>query len=1013
MSIIGKLRQYGVDISKQGTMKLRGALYANNFPGSGGGGGDGGSGGVPSGYAGNIVYVDSDITSSGNGRTWESAMKTITEALAAAGDHDTIMVQKGIYDEGAVLNITQEGLRLIGMGTTGDIWGTSSIKASAANHICLTINANEVEIGNMSFIQNNANVIISVATTATTYKTHIHDCYFGGSSTQTVGVSGSYSGTYDSADVLVEDCTFYQCVTGVDLNGTRCTIRNNVFLLSASDTAIEVSQSGGNRPELRIIGNIIRGANSSDKGIYFAATPTEALFTCIGNHVMNVATPITAAKYTSWYDDNYWGLLDGQYHSNPDGSNHTGRVFYVDANAGTTGLDGRCWRSAFLTINEAITVATTAYDTIYVARGDYDEDAVIAITTTGLRIVGTGDGVMEGQGEQHLKTTIYSASASHLMTINAHEVIIDNLGFYNPDDTYDCIRVSTTGAYYKVTIRNCRFVAGTGEYGIYSSGTFDSPDLLIENCTFKDFNTSAVAIYATRAMVKGCIVHTLAAKNGLELLNVGANRAGTTFVDNKVFGCNSTDVGIAITGATTPTEAYFHMMGNSVEHCATPVTTAKYTSWYDGNYWGLLDDQYHSQSDDDSNHTGRVFHVDTNAGTTGLDGRCWRSAFLTINEAVAVATTAYDTIYVARGDYDEDAVINITTIGLRIIGVGDIVDGSGEQHLKTTIYSASASHLMTINNHEVILDNLGFYNPDDNYDCIRVSTTMAAYKVTIRNCRFVAGTGEYGIYSSGTFDSPDLLIENCTFKDFNTSAIAIYCTRAMVRGCIVHTLAAKNGIELLNIGANRAGTTFVDNKVFGCNSTDVGIAITGATAPTEAYFHMNGNVVENCAYPATAAKYASWYEGNDFGASGALCTLGRVYSIKNEDVLINGATKDVFTVADGAIEIIGYSGQCTTILGSPGTTKVGVDATAGLAYDADFSTGVNCDSVTEGDVITFHTTTSGESVLNPTTGVNAGDPLSWFCPAGVILNTHTSSTGAITWYMTFRALDSGVSVVTA
>lgn len=145
---------------------------------------------------------------------------------------------------------------------------------------------------------------------------------------------------------------------------------------------------------------------------------------------------------------------------------------------------------------------------------------------------------------------------------------------------------------------------------------------------------------------------------------------------------------------------------------------------------------------------------------------------------------------------------------------------------------------------------------------------------------------------------------------------------------------------------------------------------------------------------------------------GNYLTPGEVYTIKNSAVLINGATKNVFTVAGGVIEIISYFGQCVVALGSPGNFTVGVDATTS-DQDADFSTTVNCDSVGAGDVITFHTTTTGESVLDPTVNVNSGDPLSWFCPIGNIINTHTSSTGSITWYMTFRPLDEGVSVVTA
>ena len=395
MSIVGKLRQVGFDLSREGTGTFRGNLYARNFPGI--------TQGTPSGYGGHTWYVDSDVTTSGNGRSWLHAKKTITEALAAAGAHDVILIQKGIYDEGAVLNITQEGLKIFGMGTTRDMWGMSAIKASAANHICITINANEVEIGNMAFVQNNANLCIDVATTVTTYKTHIHTCFFGGSSTQTYGVRGGLSAAWDSVDVVVEDCTFYQCVTGVDLNGTRCTIKNNVFLLSAGDTAINVTQVGGTRPELRILDNTIRGCLNTDTGVKFTGTPTEALFTMMGNRTIKCATPVTKSMYTSWYDANYWGKEDWRYHANKDGKESamargaTGNIFYVDLNIAATGLDGRSWASAYQTLAEAIAVADADVaanrnwarrNTIYVSGYELHEDITVLPEKTD--IVGVG-----------------------------------------------------------------------------------------------------------------------------------------------------------------------------------------------------------------------------------------------------------------------------------------------------------------------------------------------------------------------------------------------------------------------------------------------------------------------------------------------------------------------------------------------------------------------------------------------------------------------------------------------
>lgn len=397
----GLFSRAGLNTDGSNINAYRGNITARNFPGV--------LAGVPSGYSSNTWYVDSDKTTSGNGQSWVQAYKTVTEALAAAGDHDVILIQKGIYDEGAVLNITQEGLKMFGMGTSGDIWGNTTIKASAANHICITVNANEVEIGNLAFVQNNANLVIQVATTGYRYKTHIHDCYFGGLSTMTFGVRGGT--TYDAVDTLVERCTFYQCVTGVELNGSRCTIRDNMFLMSAGDTGINVAQSGSNRSELRILGNTFRGADSSDTGIKFSSTPTEALFTMEGNRVYNVATPVTLSKYTSWYEGNFWGVEDWRYHQET-GRNAAlargadGNVFYCDGNIAAGG-DGKCWASASITLAAAIALSHADIaanrnwarrNTIYLLADQLTESLVLWPQKTDIVGVGSDAG--------HAKATI-------------------------------------------------------------------------------------------------------------------------------------------------------------------------------------------------------------------------------------------------------------------------------------------------------------------------------------------------------------------------------------------------------------------------------------------------------------------------------------------------------------------------------------------------------------------------------------------------------------------------------
>jgi len=83
-----------------------------------------------------------------------------------------------------------------------------------------------------------------------------------------------------------------------------------------------------------------------------------------GNRVINCATPVTLSKYTSWYDGNYWGVDDANYHqgwgkADCEARGANGRIFYVDLNMATTGLDGLSWASAFDTVAAGLLAADT------------------------------------------------------------------------------------------------------------------------------------------------------------------------------------------------------------------------------------------------------------------------------------------------------------------------------------------------------------------------------------------------------------------------------------------------------------------------------------------------------------------------------------------------------------------------------------------------------------------------------------------------------------------------------
>lgn len=123
-----------------------------------------------------------------------------------------------------------------------------------------------------------------------------------------------------------------------------------------------------------------------------------------------------------------------------------------------------------------------------------------------------------------------------------------------------------------------------------------------------------------------------------------------------------------------------------------------------------------------------------------------------------------------------------------------------------------------------------------------------------------------------------------------------------------------------------------------------------------------------------------------------------------------GTSDDLFTVSGGRVEIVSFFGECTVSAGTPGSTYIFIDATAGAEYDYNFSTSVSIDSLDGGDVIRF-TNAIDQGVLGFTSNVGAGQTLSWFCPPGTIkLSTSSGTAGTIIWYMTYRRLESGSRV---
>lgn len=297
MSIIGKLGQYGVGIKASGEMTLNGNIYARNLirpPGS-------------------VWYVDASVSASGHGRTWTGAKKTITEAYNKCSAFDTIAIAAGDYDEGAAITIALQGIKLIGVNTSG-FHHSVMLLGSAATHELIIVKAHNVEIANIGMTQTKAREAIQIGDDAAQawWKCHIHHCRFDGYGTGTYGVaSGGGGATSDAPEMCIEHNHFREFATAaVKMYWTRCMVRNNTIVVPAAGIGIEYVPTTGNRPDGMILDNYIQGSDSTDTGIKFTGTPTKGTYMVAGNFVAGCNTSITQKANHAYGSINNYAATD-------------------------------------------------------------------------------------------------------------------------------------------------------------------------------------------------------------------------------------------------------------------------------------------------------------------------------------------------------------------------------------------------------------------------------------------------------------------------------------------------------------------------------------------------------------------------------------------------------------------------------------------------------------------------------------------------------------------------------
>ena len=258
-----------------------------------------------------------------------------------------------------------------------------------------------------------------------------------------------------------------------------------------------------------------------------------------------------------------------------------GTIYFVDGTNGDDSNDGLLWTSAYASINGALDNGS-AGDRFYLAPGDYDEGEEVAITLDDISIIGSGD------FNRNVSLLLSDTASHHLITVNANNVKLVGLGLTQTKDTYDAIRIASTVSSYKTRISGCRFDGyGQGEYAVHTGTTYDSPDVVVDNCVFRSWQTACIYANATRDIYKNNIFLTTAAKIGINYVPTTGSRPDGLILDNRFLTTDSTSaVGVSLTG--TPTAGTLMIDGNKFVNFADDDHCISARTGYTGlNYLGV------------------------------------------------------------------------------------------------------------------------------------------------------------------------------------------------------------------------------------------------------------------------------------------------------------------------------------------------------------------------------------------------------------------------------------------
>jgi len=230
---------------------------------------------------------------------------TLSAAVSAADEYDTIIVAPGLQTITSTIEITKNGLRIFGVQPT--IYSqASTIKCLTGTQNIFLIKADRVEIANLSLSERVAAKAIAIGDTAgqAYYQIYIHDCNFDAYSTALYGiapgnVTDANNSHVDPVNLVVEHCIFNGFVTAaIVANGTRDAYIGNTIFVPSSGVGIIADKHTDSRFYGIIRDNLIIGTGTTDTGIQVTDVGSAAgLYAIVDNTIQGCATTITTQTY--------------------------------------------------------------------------------------------------------------------------------------------------------------------------------------------------------------------------------------------------------------------------------------------------------------------------------------------------------------------------------------------------------------------------------------------------------------------------------------------------------------------------------------------------------------------------------------------------------------------------------------------------------------------------------------------------------------------------------------------